>query len=140
MKKIAVLKLVSEIESNQMSSYGYIKKIFPEFDWNNSDHEDMYDLEEDLPRRTWYQGDPMPIQELEDIVKELKERGSEYVNIVHHEDHNNHVFIGLILKLKDPEQILKDKQYEIDKLKKEINRYNGILINLNTKIKELEKE
>lgn len=135
MKKIAVVKVLEEIQSSEVYIADTIKEVYPELD-PDDDWYNEYELEHHYPNNSWYEGDDMPITEVEDILTKLKSKGCTHVSIIHHQDHNNHVFNGSVIEKADSDYYKNKKEEEQKRIASEIHRYQNIIDNLKRKLDE----
>lgn len=129
-KLFLTLLYKKEIETNDSIRWDCFYDIFGD-DFDNG--EDVYP-EEILKKngKSWAGDvDHIKIDNVIKILEKLKKSGCNYVEIMHHCDHNSYVFNGIHIQKSTPEEIdehnrtldkRKDKQKRIEELEKQINQ------------------
>lgn len=141
MKKRAIINVVKDIESEQYYDGLILNEVFDDFDLDDdTDWYEKYDVQETYPDRTWYEGDPMKISEVENILHQLKAAGCTHVSIIHHNDHNNHVFSGCEVKVADDvyNKYMYDK--EMERLERDKAKLQSSILMLEKRRKKIEKK
>ena len=109
--------------------------VIPNYD-DNTEYDEIFD------NKTKYLNDPIKIDTLRKYLDELESLGANYVSILYHTDHNEYELDGVEVRLATEEEIKiekdKEKQFQIDFINKELERFKKDTEAYLSKLKELE--
>jgi hypothetical protein len=85
----------------------------------------------------WSEEDPIKIEDLQNLLEEIKNSGASHVEIMHHTDHHSYVLTPSIIRKATEEEIKENEERKKGGIKK---RKMEHIENMKNEIKRLEEE
>lgn len=112
-KKIVILDYKKTIETEDGLLYNYIYELSDDFCDN---FPNIHYIRRDISTESY----PVKIETVEKMLSELKDKGSNYVEIDFHCDHGSYIMSGLDIRVADEKETEEYMKSSIEKKRKEI--------------------